>query len=640
MTGYFLFALNTKQRIINVAGITSPRDPAVPDVFWGNAPEADTTGFSYTNNGYTFVFRIEPGSGYATFFYEIVLGGTVMWRYSETVGPTSPLPWSAEQYVLTPIEGTGAGGNAIITKTDVSFYARFITDVDEINDVSTFDLPADDMTDNRNYHKVAPYNRSGIIHLGDGLSSEPTQWGLYQPGKYYVQPTVYPNPELYPISRQVWGRMSYWFSFYRFDEADEIAGRKSFVLKNCYTLSSVISVLLNKIAPNITHDATVDYSAFLYGANPITGINQTLLITPKSNVISAGYDQPAQKATITLKNVTDMLRDCFRCYWFIDAQNRFRVEHIQYFRNGGSYSGSPVVGIDLTTQKVPRNGKEWAFARNQYKFDKPEMVARYQFGWMDDVTQLFEGFPIDIISKYVNPDNIEQIDISKFTSDIDYILLNPGEISKDGFVLMAGVPKLYQEQAAAQVGTQFNCYIYGNFEQGETVKIFISPNGIFSNNELVLYVNSRTITLHTGVTNNVVLPESANYLRFVRAGASISQNGTVTINVYRNAEQILPYYNFVIDNQDHYLQNAYVAFCILQQYYAYDMPALRYEINGAQMYAQGIKKLKNQSLKFPALMDPDVLQLVKTNLGNGMIQKLSVNLSSRNANVTLKYDTE
>ena len=297
----------------------------------------------------------------------------------------------------------------------------------------------------------------------------------------------------------------------------------------------------------ITHEATTDYSQFLYGTN-FLGINQTLLITPKSNIVTAGYDQPAQKAPITLKNVLDMLRDCFRCYWFIDEQNRFRIEHIQYFRNGGSYYGSPVVGIDLTTQQVPRNGKAWAFARDQFKFDKPAMAARYQFGWMDDVTQLFDGFPIDIISKYVNPDNIEQIDISRFTSDIDYILLNPGDVSKDGFVLLA----------------------------------------------------------------------------------AIVQSG----------QYVLPYYNYIIDSNDHYLQNAYVAFCILQNYYAFDMPAPLYSINGVQMYAQGIKKLKNQTIRFPVLMDPDLLQLVKTNLGNGTIEKLSINLSSRNANATLKYDTE
>jgi hypothetical protein len=177
------------------------------------------------------------------------------------------------------------------------------------------------------------------------------------------------------------------------------------------------------------------------------------------------------------------------------------------------------------------------------------MAARYQFGWMDDVTQLFEGYPIDIISKYVNPDNIEQITISQFTSDIDYILLNPNEISKDGFVLMAGIE--------------------GN-----------------------------------------------------------------------SGEYTLPYYNFQINGNDHYLQNAYVAFCFLQRYYTYDMPAPRYSINGVEMTAIGTKRLKTQSLNFPTGTDPNLQQLVVTELGNGMIEKISVNLSSRNANATLKYDTE
>ena len=102
----------------------------------------------------------------------------------------------------------------------------------------------------------------------------------------------------------------------------------------------------------------------------------------------------------------------------------------------------------------------------------------------------------------------------------------------------------------------------------------------------------------------------------------------------------LPYYNYVVDSNDHYLQNAYVAFCILQQYYAFDMPAPNYEINSVPFIAQGVKKLKNQTIRFPLLNDPDLVELVKTNLGNGTIEKLSVNLSSRNANATLKYDTE
>ena len=122
---------------------------------------------------------------------------------------------------------------------------------------------------------------------------------------------------------------------------------------------------------------------------------------------------------------------------------------------------------------------------------------------------------------------------------------------------------------------------------------------------------------------------------------AVSKDGFVLLGaIPKNGGYALPYVNFNIDGNDHILQNAYVAFCLLQQYYAYDMPAPLYSINGEQMMAQGIKKLKNQSIRFPLLNDPDLVELIKTNLGNGTIEKLSVNLSSRNANATLKYDTE
>ena len=113
-----------------------------------------------------------------------------------------------------------------------------------------------------------------------------------------------------------------------------------------------------------------------------------------------------------------------------------------------------------------------------------------------------------------------------------------------------------------------------------------------------------------------------------------------TMGIHQQCNISYYYINFTINQTDHILQNAYVAFCFLQRYYAYDMPGRNYAINGVQMVAQGIKKLKNQTIRFPLLNDPDLVELVKTNLGNGTIEKLSINLSSRNANATLKYDTE
>lgn len=549
----FHFSLNKVMTIAEVSGSMSPQLPIeFSKVFSGGQrfnPQAQGTQ-EFTASGYKLVYGYGGGSGGQQYSWTIVRtsDNVSMWRLVVTNQTPPLLPL---QITLTPVSGSGTTGNVTLFVHDLPVYGRYVCDTPKINTLSTHPIPANDIVENnRNYHYVIGYNSPDTIMFSTRLVSTPTQWGLYQPGQYYFNPadnTLLGLGEAFPVARNAWGLASIWYVFSSTDWISESAARQQFTIRHAYPLASVISVLLAKIAPGITHEATTDYSQFLYGTNFID-ITQTLLITPKSNIVTAGYDEPAQKAPITLKNVTDMLRDCFRCYWFIDEQNRFRIEHIQYFRNGGSYSGSPVVGIDLTKQQVTRNGKAWAYARDQYKFDKPEMAARYQFGWMDDVTQLFEGFPIDIVSKYVNPDNIEQINVSCFTSDIDYILLNPGAVSKDGFVLLA----------------------------------------------------------------------------------AILQSG----------QYVLPYYNVRLNESDHYLQNAYVAFCILQQYYAYDMPAYQYEINGEQMYASGIKKLKNQTLRFPVLNDPNLVRLVKTNLGNGTIEKLSVNLSSRNANATLKYDTE
>ena len=536
--------------IIYTSGDFSPALPsffAIDETYF-----VDTNAFEVTKDGYKLrnYKAAETPEGEEIWFFEISNASTdvVLW------GGARRNVSANYRVTLTPIEGTGATGNVVLDVSILFVMGRIVCDVDAIGSVETYPIIENDLVfNNRNYTRIVGYPYRETIIFSDVLSPVPTKWGIYQPGLYYVSPeSVYSPGEVFPISRNSWGPISMWFKFSAMDWLNEQNARKEYILKDSFPLWSVISVLLQQIAPNITHQATTAYSQFLYGQNPLVAVNQTVLITPKSNLVSLGYDQPAQKAPITLKYITDMLRDCFRCYWFIDNQNRFRIEHISYFMNGGAYPGTPdypKIGINLTQQIVTRNGKPWAFARNQYEFDKPEMAARYQFGWMDDVTQIFEGFPVDIISKYVSQDNIEQIDVSQFTSDVDYILLNPGAVSKDGFVLLCAV----------------------------------------------------------------------------------NQNGTLK----------LPYYNFSFNSTDHIVQNAYAAFMFLQTFYFWDMPAQRFKINGQEMYAYGIKKLKTQTLKFPVLTEPDdMFKLIKTGLGDGTIQKMSINLSSRNANTTLKYDTE
>ena len=545
----FHFAKNKTARIVDV---TQQGTPEIPVLFYGDA-WADGVGVQdFTTGAYKFEHEYLSSSGGSAEYFRIIRisDGQIMWWTAFVNVPQRTYP---VELTLTPYENSGATGNVVLYIHDVSVYARYVTDV-LVGPLltPTYEIPENDIVENnRNYTRVVPYNNPSTILFSDAIVNFPTKWGVFEPGQYYFNPADSPGAgigEAFPIARAAWGRLSLWFVFSLSDWNTEAYWRKGYTLKDAFPIWSVISVILGKIAPGITHGGTTDYSRFLYDTNPITGIGQRLFITPKSNLIAAGYDQPAQKAPITLKRVMDMLRDCFRCYWFIDEQNRFRIEHISYFMKGGSYYGLPVIGMDLTTLKVIRSGKPWSYASNQYEFDKPEMAARYQFGWMDDVTELFEGHPIDIISKYVNPDNVEQIDVAQFTSDVDYILLNPGEISKDGFVLLCA--------------------------------------------ELT------------------------------------------------NGEYKLPYVNFRYNNADHILQNAWVSFKYLQQFYMYDMPAKKVEIDGVQQVVFGIKKLKTQNIKFPVLTEPNLTKLIKTDLGNGVIQKMSVNLSSRNASTTLKYDTE
>ena len=645
----YYFSLNKVWRQID---ITQSGEPTLPDFFSGEY-QPYYNGYEYSREGYKFKYTFQQSGFSVIMDYQIIResDSVTLWSYQYTGSIPTVYPVAV---TLQPVSGTGATGTVDADIHDIPVYARLITDSETIAGVNTYTIPDNDIVENnRNYSRVLGYYFPDTIAFNAYKSETPTKWGLYEPGQYYDTPSSWFVSEWFPVARLAWGYLSIWFAFSSIDWLVEESGRKQYSLRDAYPLSSVISVLLAQIAPELTHAGTTAYSQFLYGENPLNGIEQTIFITPKSNVISLGYDQPAQKAPITLKRVLDMLRDCFRCYWFIDDNNRFRIEHIKYFMNGGAYSGTPVIGRDLTEETVPRNGKEWAFGTSQYQFDKPEMAARYQFGWMDDVTQLFEGNPLDIVSRYVNPENIEQIDISQFTSDIDYIILNPGEISKEGFVLLAAKNNNYIVPDASPIGLRADkpyIKVVNSWPRGSEVKIQFKARTLagtidvaFLDADNNVISTIYTVPAHTSseiITVTATIPANAAKLQFLATRASTLQLLFIIDSTDDGIYYKLPYYDFELNGTHHILQNAWAAFIYLQQYYFYDMPAWRFKYNDSETYANGIKKLKTQTLKFPALTDPNTLQLIKTNLGNGTIQKMSVNLSSRTANTTLKYDTE
>lgn len=619
--------------------------------------------FGHYENGYTLTSQD----------YELVVAQSGVLGFSFTIRDTTnhtPL-WTATRMgnadpplsiQLSPVEGSGATGTVDVRISVMDVFSRLVTDkeTEETSEFSANDI----ILDKRNYRYVAQADCTDAIIFNSYFAENPTEWGLYEPGYYYLRP----NAQSFPISRKLWGAFSIWLNSAAIPDAIDEENRQAETLRDAYPIASVISVLLGQFAPGITHQGTTDYSRFLYGeSDPLTFVSHHLFITPKSNILASGYDQPAQTAKITLRAVLDMLRDCFRCYWFIDEQKRFRIEHIEYFRLGGSYSLLPSVGIDLTQEIVTRNGKPWSFARSQYQFEKPAMAERYQFGWMDEVTEQFEGQPIDIISGYVEPGNIESITVNQFTSDVDYMLLNPGACSKDGFALLSAVYlngrdiETYNLMSFASITRQLGTdgkwmtnsnehiiipvvagqrfKVKANATYGSQLAWFTSDAAPVAGENAPLVAGTSRFTIPSNTTDYITAPFGANYL-YVFRGQPSSPGNFLPASLVRVSEAgyYLPYERFGNSN----LQNGQLCWPYLQIYYVWDMPARNYKIGTQQYTASGVKKLKTQSLKFPVLREPNFYELVKTELGNGTIQKLSVNLSSRNANATLKYeyDTE
>lgn len=517
---------------------------ATPGVFTGNLyPELNV-------NYYIFISQQTIDStpfGIALVEIRRRSDDVAMFRYQKA----TTAPFDTLEFDLTAVDGSGATGTMHADMKSYNIYARYLVDVEKIGDLDTYPLPTDDIIDNnRNYRRAIGY-AIDVAFISNNFSDTPTEWGLADNGKYFAPPYSIYGQTFYPIARSTWRYASLWFGFYLMDWILEEQARKAYTLRDAFPVASCISVLLNQIAPGIKHEATAEYSQFLYGSsNPISGLTFRLLVSQKTNIINGEYQQPAQKAPTTLQQFTNMLRDCFKCYWYIDG-GKFKIEHIQFFKNGGSYGGGAIISRDLTKEINLRNGLPWAFNTSEYSFDKVDLAERYKFEWMDDVTTPFEGLPIQVISKYVTPGKIEEINISNFTSDIDMMLLNPGNMSSDGFALFAAVP-----------------------------------------------------------------PTSGS-------------------------QWILPFTRQTINGVEYFLQNGYLAFINLQSpYWMYDLPARRVSVNGSEVNAYGIERKKKQTFSFPATDDPNPMQLIKTYIGNGQIDKLSVNLHSRSIKATLKYDTE
>ena len=437
-------------------------------------------------------------------------------------------------------------------------YRRLLCDVDTVEDSegvkNTYNLPSDDfVTDNRNYKKCIGL-RGGMFFCTSRAVDEPTRYGLNDYGQYFTNEFIPSSAGIgrpLPISRNSWANASLWYVYDSYYSLFEQRLRKQYTLKDSYSIAAAIKALLKEIDPTLQHEATAEYSRFLYDATvPMSMARFYVHITQKTNILKGEYDQPAQKAEVSLEDVMKMLRDCFRCYWYIE-DNKFKIEHISFFMRGGSYSYNTSIQLDFTKLVDQFNKKLSSYFQSEVEYDKTDLNQRYEFGWMDDVTDLFGGVTIDVKSNYVQKDKTEEINISQFSSDVDYMLFNPSNFSDDGFALLCPI-----------------------------------KNG-----------------------SSLELPIIETQL--------IDENGDT--------------YNAVI-------QNFYAAWAYLVRFYMYDMPALNLDCNVlGNLYASGVKMCMKHTIEFPIEEDLNELELIKTTIGNGKIDEVSINVNTRRAKVRLLY---
>lgn len=526
--------------------------------------------------------------------------------------------------------------------------------------------------------------------------------GCTNAGKFFPQATQ-GGKNMIPLNKSLWGCYSVWIdysaieNFYRPEYKYEGLFNQEFVYPFVYKLSEVLRVFVQKLNPDVTHEATPEYSEFLYGNsanNIISGGQYTLLMTPKSNFLTKNADQPATRAITTLD---DILKDLFASHklqWHIDEDNRFRVEHVKWYDNGGRYEGTPNIQIDLTQWFSRKTRKPWAYLQNNHKYDKSSMPERFQFEWSESVSPAFEAKPIEIISEYVEKNRKEEIGVRIFTTDVEYMIANSGDISKNNFALFAGIVtedsnELFGADSDMSAPNNWASYGTTSFNVNTTISgkmwvkvlanqqilngVWINPNnygGTYTEGlEYDINLKSRLVsgsgrvflavyTLkdgHIGAvaeTFEITSIEQTFNIKNIRAISDIFvikafyYDGDIEfslddIEILRSDTYYMPLKEFTINNFKFHLQNADLAWKFLhEKFWAYTMPAPNIIINGVQTVAQTLMKGKEREIEFPYLTDPNNIELIKTIDGNGEIKKLSINLLSRKIKATLKYDTE
>lgn len=611
---------------------------------------ADTTGY-YSPNSFSFS-NITPGTGVTDSFEKI----EIIFHYIYAALLTSV------KYIGTNFMDTGDYYKGIETFNN--------------NDGSLQVTITANTSDQPNGHRMVP----GTDEYG----------GIPQ---YFAPPDD--TADWIPLAEDNWNYASMWYTIEPSvpNGLDDPAKIGTFRWTRCWTIGCCIMHLLKRITNDkVVFSESTDYSQFLYGnPNPVEGHEPfQWLVTQKSNVMHPAASGAA-RCIVRLDWFLELLRNAFNCYYWFERRNDgrydFRIEHVEYFRNGGTYTPNTQDDppLDLTRLKPYRNflrngqpAKRYADKTNRYTFDLDNMVEKYTYSWQGDGgSDDFRGNPMYFRAGWIEKGSSEDHQVDNIFADLGWLMLNAGTETAssknyDGLFIFGGY-QLYdattwmypsasgswKENSEAQgqylvlaTETSFNiaCDIWLTIPAGETVivkyervenPISIPVQSLVgTGHPQQISINERR-SFNTDHRLMVQLPNDYSNVIIHRIHA---RSGNV-FNVPNVADLLRP---------TNYLQNGVLAWPWLQcEYLHYDIPAAKwtylkdeYTDNPDLVWESDgtIKMVKKQTLAVVPVPDASTEEAivdimgVKTGLGIGIIDNAKINLSSRDAEMTIIYD--
>ena len=466
----------------------------------------------------------------------------------------------------------------------------------------------------------------------------------------------------------------------------------SFRCTRCWTLGTVLRHLLDRITDGkvvFTEETTA--SQFLYST--VNPVNQhepfDYLITQKSNVMNPGGGD-AQRCPVRLQWFLELLRNAFNCYYWLEKRNDgkylFRVEHVEYFRRGGSYDGTLPTGIDITTLKPRRNfrnqlnklAKTYADQTNKYAYNMQNMVEKYTFSWQGDGgSDAFKGNPMFFKAGWIEKSSSEDHQVDNIFADLAWLMLNSGTDTAssknyDGVFLFSGyladATVQWKENSTPTLTDGYWVLTSGMFMNAQYNIWLTMPQGMTATVTIDDLTSSRDplpsifIGTWTGTGEPQVIPlnDRSTFDRIMTLRIQFSGDASqVTIHrIHARTGQVYNVPNTPdLLNTENYLQNGPLAWPWLQnEHLHYDIPANKWcynhdnlqDIQTEDWQDDGtVKMIQKQTVKPVPITDKGTEDSIMDITGihtsieggkTGIITNAKINLSSRNAELTIIYD--